>query len=189
MNLTAEESRRRLEEGNLRFLRDTPRAEGRDGAARAMLAKSQDPFAVILCCADSRVVPEIAFDAGLGELFVIRVAGNVANKATIASVEFAVANLGTKLVVVMAHANCGAVAAAIGRSDASPHLRYLLEHIEPAVEGSGHEDVDTVARRNAELTVRRMTAESEIIRIGAATGGVEVVTAFYTPGTGRVDLG
>ncbi len=188
MNLTAAEARERLRRGNQRFLHDTPLAAGRDGAARAMLARSQDPFAVILCCADSRVAPEIVFDAGLGELFVIRVAGNVANKATIASIEYAVANLGTKLVVIMAHGNCGAVAAALSGADASPHLRYLLDHIQPAVECSESREIDAVARLNAELSLQRMVAESEIIRSGVDNDGVGIMTAFYTPGTGEVDL-
>ncbi len=188
MKLTAAETRSFLEEGNLRFLNGAPQHEGRDRAACAMLAKSQDPCAVILCCADSRVVPEIVFDAGLGQLFVIRVAGNVANKATIASIEFAVAKLGTKLVVVMAHANCGAVAAAVTGEEASPHLNYLLDHIQPSVDGAGIEDVDAVARRNAEQTVRHLLSESEIIRTAAASDGVELTTAFYTTGTGRVIL-
>ena len=153
-----------------------------------MLAKSQDPFAAILCCADSRVVPEIAFDAGLGELFVIRVAGNVANKATIASMEFAVAHLGTKLIVIMAHGNCGAVGAAMRGGDTSPHLRYLLDHIQPAVECSKSRDVDAVARLSAKLNLKRMVAESEIIRSGVESDGVGIITAFYNPGTGEVDL-
>ncbi len=188
MDLTADEARTRLREGNQRFLNDTPQAGGRDRAARAMLAKSQDPFVVILCCADSRVVPEIVFDAGLGELFVIRVAGNVANKATIASIEYAVANLGTKLVVVMAHGNCGAVTAALAGGDTSPHLRYLLDHIQPAVECSANRDVDAVARLSAKLNVRRMVAESGIIRNGVENDGVGIITAFYHPATGEVDL-
>jgi carbonic anhydrase len=153
-----------------------------------MLAKSQDPFAAVLCCADSRVVPEIVFDAGLGELFVIRVAGNVANVATIASLEYAVAVLGVKLLMIMAHGNCGAVTAALAGSGASDNLQYLLDYIQPAVERSERANVDEVARLNAKLNAERMLEESEIVRQAVDSGDVRIVTVFYDPGTGEANL-
>ena len=186
--LTADEAYERLKQGNQRFLSDTVEGAGRDGSRCKMLAKSQQPFAIILCCADSRVVPEITFDTGLGELFVVRVAGNVANTSTIASIEYAVANLGTKLVAVMAHGNCGAVAAALAGGAASKSLEYLLEYIQPAVASSDDPDVDAVARLNAKLNAERLIAESEIIREASQNDGVKIVTAFYYPGTGEVEL-
>jgi len=128
VGLTAEEAYERLREGNARFLSDTLEGAGRDEARRAMLADRQHPFAVILCCADSRVVPEITFDTGIGDLFVVAVAGNVASRSTIASIEYATAVLETKLIVVMGHQNCGAVAAAVAGADVSPHVDHLLEY-------------------------------------------------------------
>lgn len=186
--LNADQAYERLRRGNQRFLNDMVEGAGRDEARRKMIAKSQQPFAIILCCADSRVVPEITFDTGLGELFVVRVAGNVANKATIASIEYAVAHLGTKLVVVMAHQNCGAVAAAIAGDDASKNLTYLLEYIRPAVAGSDDGDIDAVAQLNAKLNAERLMAESDIIREAVENDGVRIATAFYYPGTGEIEL-
>ena len=183
--LTADEAYERLRAGSKRFLNDTLEGSGRDVARRRLLADGQYPFAVILCCADSRVVPEITFDTGIGELFVVRVAGNVANRATIASIEYAVATLETKLVVVMGHENCGAVAAAVAGDSISPSLDYLLEYIRPAVEGS--EDHDDVARRSARLSAERLVTDSEIIRESVDHGGVRIVTAFYHPATGQIE--
>jgi len=178
--LTANEAYERLREGNQRFLNDALEGAGRDEARRQLLAESQHPFAVIHCCADSRVAPEIAFDTGIGELFVVRVAGNVANRSTIASIEYAVANLGTKLVVVMGHQNAG--------GSISPCLDYLLEYIQPAVQSSEDPDPDAVARRNAQVSAERLVTESDIIRDAVENDGVRIVTAFYHPSTGQIEL-
>jgi carbonic anhydrase len=186
--LTADEAYERLRQGNKRFLDGTVEGAGREDARREMLAEGQQPFAIILCCADSRVVPELAFDTGLGELFVVRVAGNVANVATVASIEYAVANLGTQLVAVMAHQSCGAVAAAIAGGDATKSLRHLLGYIQPAVAGSDDADVDAVARLNAKLNAKRLVEESDLIREAVENDGVRIVTGFYIPSTGAIEL-
>ena len=102
----AESALEQLKQGNYRFVDGTPLGTGRDVGRARELAGGQQPFAAILCCADSRVPPEIIFDTGLGDLFVVRVAGNIANPSTIASFEFAVAQLGVRLIVVMGHQNC-----------------------------------------------------------------------------------
>lgn len=186
--LTADEAQARLREGNERFLNDALEGAGRDEARRRLLAESQHPFAVIHCCADSRVAPEIAFDTGIGELFVVRVAGNVANRSTIASIEYALANLGTKLVVVMGHHNCGAVAAAVAGGSVSPSLDYLLGYIQPAVQSSDDPDPDAVARRNTHVSAERLVTKSDIIRNAVENDGVRIVTAFYHPSTGQIEL-
>jgi len=116
------------------------------------------------------------------------VAGNVANRSTIASIEYAVANLGTKLVVVMGHQNCGAVVAAIAGGSISPCLDYLLEYIQPAVQSSEDPDPDAVARRNAQVSAERLVTESDIIRDAVENDGVRIVTAFYHPSTGQIEL-
>ena len=154
--LTADEAYERLRQGNKRFLDGTVEGAGRDEARREMLAEGQQPFAIILCCADSRVVPELAFDTGLGELFVVASPATWPTSATIASIEYAVANLGTKLVAVMAHRSCGAVAAAIAGGDVTKSLQHLLAYIQPAVAGSDDADVDAVARLNAKLNAERL---------------------------------
>ena len=186
--LTADEAYEKLRQGNQRFLTNTVEGSGRDEARREMLATGQQPFAIILCCADSRVVPELAFDTGLGELFVVRVAGNVANICTIASIEYAVANLGTKLIAVMAHKSCGAVAAAVAGGHPSESLKHLLDYIQPAVAGSDDPDVDAVARFNAKLSAERLIDESDIIREAVENDGVKIVTGFYFPATGEIEL-
>jgi carbonic anhydrase len=186
--LTADQAYERLKQGNKRFVDGNPEGAGRDEARRKLLADGQEPFAIVLCCADSRVVPELTFDAGLGELFVVRVAGNVANTSTIASIEYALAVLKTKLVVVMAHGNCGAIAAAIAGNSPSKNLDYLLGYIQPAIADTDNNDPDAVAQRNAEISAGRLTEQSDIIRHAVGSDGVRVVTAFYHPGTGQTDL-
>ena len=173
----------RLKHGNSRFLERVRSDEPR----RAELASGQQPLAIVLGCADSRVAPEIAFDTGLGELFVVRVAGNVANTASIASIEYAVAPLGARLIVVLAHESCGAVGAALEGGDMGKNLNHLLEHITPAVQAAGESDVNAVARRSARLNAERLTTESEILR-KALPDGLRIVTAFFHFTTGAVEF-
>jgi len=110
------------------------------------------------------VVPELAFDTGLGELFVVRVAGNVANSSSIASIEYAVAHLGTKLIVVLGHQSCGAVTAAVAGGDNGYNLNHLLSHITPAIAASKEgATVNDVTKKNADLTVGELINRSEII--------------------------
>jgi carbonic anhydrase len=174
----------RLRQGNARF-RELARANPEQYAE---LASGQSPFAVVLGCADSRVSPEIAFNAGLGDLFVVRVAGGVADTASIASIEYAVANLGARLVVVLAHQSCGAVEAAVSGNDAGRNLNHLLKHIAPAVQGAGKSEVDTVARRSARINADRLTAESQILREAVEQGRLRIVTAFFHFNTGGVEF-
>ncbi len=180
---SARDALERLKQGNRRILQGEAKGLGRITAQRReelteKARAGQAPFAVILSCADSRVPVEILFDAGPGELFVVRVAGNVANPSSIASIEYAVANLGAKLVVVMAHESCGAVAAAIEGGDAGKNLNTLLGYIQPVI-GSGDIAVNEVARRNAKQSADRLLSESDIIRPAVESGDVEIVTAFF----------
>jgi len=180
---SAKEALKRLKQGNQRLLSGETKGLGwittqRREEVTEMVRAGQTPFAIILSCADSRVPVEIVFDAGPGELFVVRVAGNVANPASIASIEFAVAHLGAKLIVVMAHESCGAVAAAIEGGDAGKNLNRLLGFIEPVV-GSGKAAVDEVARINARQSADSLLKESDIIRPAVESGDVEIATAFF----------
>ncbi len=131
--MDAQQALDRLQAGNLRFQQDQCDQGRRYSSDRRGLVGGQQPFAVILGCADSRVPPEIAFDTGLGELFVVRVAGNVANRSSVASIEYAVSQLQSKLIVVLAHMNCGAVQAAMAGGDAGENLNRLIEQIQPAL--------------------------------------------------------
>ena len=183
---TADQALELLNQGNQRFCDGRMTGAGRDHARRVELTAGQQPFAAILGCADSRVSPEIAFDTGLGELFVVRVAGNVASASSIASIEYALAVLGVRLVVVMAHTSCGAVGAAIAGGAASEYLDHLLVQIRPAIESD--DEVDTVARRNARLGAKRLGEDSDIIRNAIEKQGARIVTAFYHLETGEVEF-
>lgn len=179
----------RLKEGNERFVTDKLHGNLQDSSRRGELTGGQSPYAIVLSCADSRVVPELAFDAGLGELFVVRVAGNVANTDSIASIEYAVAHVGSKVIVVLGHQSCGAVTAAMGGGDNGYNLNHLLSHITPAISASADDaDVNTVVKKNAELTVKHLTERSDIIKAAYEKGDIDIVPAYYNLDTGKVDF-
>ena len=184
--ISADAALERLKQGNERFVNGCTKGPGRVGALHEELLEGQYPFAIILGCSDSRVPPEIVFDTGLGDLFVIRVAGNVANTSSIATIEYAVANLGTKLVAVIGHESCGAVGAAIKGDDAGKNLNHLLAHIQPAVAGST--DSTAVARRNAARCASQLVVQSGVLRQATQEDGVKIVTAFFHFTTGVVDF-
>jgi carbonic anhydrase len=177
-----------LKAGNARFVADETTAQNRDRGHRETLKDGQAPIAIVLSCADSRVVPELAFDTGIGELFVVRVAGNVANTTTIGTIEYAVAHLGVPLVVVMGHENCGAVSAAMAGGDAGPNLNHLLAHITPALAAAPDGNLADVIRKNAELNAEGMLERSKILREGVASGQVAVVPAYYELDSGTVTI-
>jgi carbonic anhydrase len=179
----------RLAAGNRRFVTDAVLNRGRDRSRREELVGGQQPWAIILSCADSRVAPEIAFDTGLGELFVIRVAGNVANISSIASIEYAVANIGTPVIVVLGHQSCGAVIAAMAGGDNGYNLNPLLAHIEPAKAKTPGGSVDEIVRTNAALVAQELVERSAIIRDAVEAGRLRIVPAFYSLGDGSVALG
>ncbi len=177
---------KRLQEGNNRFVADKPDGKLQNSQRRQVLTHGQDPYAVVVICADSRVVPELAFDTGVGELFVIRVAGNVANTCTVASIEYAVAHLDTSVVVVMGHEGCGAVTAAMQGGALGPNLEHLLAHIAPALTAADDTPLEKVVKKNAELTAIELTKRSAIIRELVTSGRLAIVSAYYELGSGRV---
>jgi carbonic anhydrase len=187
-NLSSNEALGLLKEGNARFVKDNLQHNKQDSERRAQLSKGQHPFAIILSCADSRVIPEITFDTGLGELFVVRVAGNIANTSSIASIEYAVANLDVKLIAVMGHESCGAVMAAIQGGDAGPNLNHLIAMIEPAVKQSGDGTVSEVVKENARMNAKSLIENSDIISAAVKDKNVKVVTAYYNLESGIVDF-
>ena len=189
--MTYQESLKRLKDGNERFVKDHLDGKLQDGRRRNELLGGQEPFAIILGCADSRVVPEFAFDTGLGELFTVRVAGNIANSSSIASIEYAVAHCGTKLIVVLGHQNCGAVTAAVAGGDNGLNLNHLLRHITPAIEvlkAKATATVNEVVKKNAELTARVLVNKSSIISKAVESGEVQIVPAYYHLDSGKVDF-
>mmetsp|Transcript_6051 Transcript_6051/g.17100 ORF Transcript_6051/g.17100 Transcript_6051/m.17100 type:complete len:257 (-) Transcript_6051:103-873(-) len=182
------EELRRLREGNARYVAAqesvTTAVENRGD-----LVDGQHPFAVIVTCADSRVPPELIFGAGLGEIFVVRVAGNIADYATIASVEFAVSQLAAKLVVVMGHQNCGAVIGARTGGSAGLNLNKLFAHIMPALEGSTPDTpLADIIRRNAVVSVQDFTNQSTILSEAVRNNKTTFVSAYYNLDSGKVEF-
>lgn len=187
--MTKDEVLTRLKEGNERFTADKKEGKLQDKTRREELTKGQSPYAIVLSCADSRVVPELAFDSGLGELFTVRVAGNVANSSSIASMEYAVAHLGSEVIVVMGHESCGAVTAAMNGGDNGYNLNHLLSHIAPAIAASSKDaPVNDVVKKNAQLTAEELKTRSTIIREAVESGKVKIVPAYYNLDSGKVDF-
>lgn len=187
--MTKEEVIVRLKNGNERFVADKLDGQLQDSSRRTTLVAGQQPFAIVLSCADSRVVPELAFDTGLGEIFTVRVAGNVANASSVASIEYAVAHCGSEVIVVMGHQSCGAVTAAIAGGDNGPHINHLLEHISPAISASAEgADVNDVVKKNAEMVRDELVSKSSIIGDAVSSGKVQVVAAYYNLDSGKIDF-
>jgi len=192
----------RLREGSQRFASDTPKSFGASSSSRRLeLAAGQEPFAIILGCSDSRVPAEIIFDQGLGDLFVIRVAGNIVAPSQVGSVEFAAARTGARLVVVLGHSRCGAVSATLeelGRpsTDQSRNLRSIVERIRPSVEPllAAHGDSDEeellrqAVRANVRASVSHLRHGSEVLEQLIQNDGLVVVGAEYCLDTGLVDF-
>jgi carbonic anhydrase len=199
--MSGREALERLREGNRRFASGAHEAGASWDARRAETAQKQEPFAVVLGCADSRVPVELVFDQGLGDLFVIRVAGNVAGPSQIGSVEYAVEHLGTRLVVVLGHSRCGAVQAtldAIGQpaESLSPSLQSIVECVRPAVEpllGATRLDdraalVAQCVRANVRTAVDQLCEGSPSLEGLIRSEGLLVVGAEYSLDTGEVDF-
>ena len=200
--LTAEEALARLREGNQRFVANEAAVPPlNDAARRAALVAGQEPFAIILGCSDSRVPAELVFDQGFGDLFVIRVAGNVVAPSQIGSVEFAAARFGTRLVVVMGHSQCGAILATLDdvlgvASSHSRNLRSIVDRVRPSIETllAGREERDTQAlvreavRANVRASVDHLRHGSEMLERMVQTDGMLVVGAEYSLETGVVSF-
>jgi carbonic anhydrase len=157
---------------------------------RAELAKSQHPFAIVLGCADSRVPPEIVFDQGLGDLFVLRVAGNVIDDQSLGSIEYAVDHLAVRLIVVLGHQRCGAVKAAkdtIAANGKAPgHIQSLITAIEPAVEATVKDDLETTVKANVKNVAQALRSSTPILKAKIDSGELKVVGAYYSLDTGSV---
>jgi carbonic anhydrase len=179
----------RLAKGNARFVADTLEGKLQDSSRRVELVAGQAPYAIVLSCADSRVVPELSFDTGLGELFTVRVAGNVANTSSIASIEYAVAHIGCKVIVVMGHQSCGAVTAAVAGGNNGHNLNHLLAHITPAIAvNEPGTDINEIVKTNAELNAQDLKDRSDIIRAAVDKGDVKIIPAYYHLTSGKVDF-
>lgn len=194
------EALERLREGNRRFVADITNPTT-SRARRIELASGQQPFAIILGCSDSRVPAELVFDQGLGDLFVIRVAGNIVAPSQIGSVEFAAGQFGTRLVVVLGHTKCGAISATLEElqrpsENQSRNLRSIVDRVRPSVEtlletdlrNDPHALMHQAVRANIRASVNQLRHGSEILESLIQNEGLMVVGAEYCLETGKVDF-
>jgi len=199
--ITAGEALTRLKEGNRKFVALDRSHIEIDAGRRTDLAKEQKPFAIILGCSDSRVPAEIIFNQGLGDLFVIRVAGNIVAPSQIGSIEFAAEQFGTRLVVVLGHSLCGAVSATLSQMQQpvegqSPNLHSIVSRIRPGLEGlidpAAAKDADTLLREavraNINASVEQLRRGSAILEDLIADDDLLVVGAEYDLETGVIDF-
>ena len=188
--MTADEALRLLKEGNERYVKGDLKHPHTDPDRRFETKGAQHPFAVILSCADYRVVPELLFDQGLGDLFVIRVAGNVAKDKVFGSIEYAIKFLNSKLIVVLGHENCGAVKASLGDIDPGGHIGSIIQRIKPAVYMARRMKGDLLTNAikvNAEIVGEEIKETKPIISEAVKSAGVKVVSAYYQLETGTIE--
>jgi len=193
--VTPAEALKKLREGNARFVSGKPEHPDQSNDRRSEVAKGQHPYAIILSCSDSRVPPELVFDAGLGDLFIVRVAGNTADDSAIGSIEYAVEHLGANLIVVLGHERCGAVKAAVDSADstaAAPgHLAAVLDPIAPSVKevkGKPGDIVDLAVRANVARVVAQLKASKPVLADLVSTGKLQIIGGRYDLETGEAEL-
>lgn len=208
--LTPEQAYQRLVVGNARYVnREQSIVSSSSQSRQAEVAPSQSPFAIVLSCADSRVPPEIIFDQGLGDLFVVRVAGNIVTPEMLGSIEFAVSSFGTQLIVVLGHTKCGAIGATLGQiaspnENLSPNLSTIVDGVRPAVmplirQSTEHNaDIalsETVAsmaaaatRANVAASVSALQTQSAVLVDAEHQGKLTIVGAEYDLESGAVDF-
>lgn len=189
--VSSAEALKRLIQGNQRYVANKLLRPHRDAVRRQETFGGQNPFAVILTCSDSRVAPEILFDQGIGDLFVIRTAGNVAGEAALGSIEYAVEHLGVPLVLVLGHQKCGAVTAAVEGGEAGGHVSHILEKIAPAVEKArslGGDLVSAAIDVNIGEVLAGLKTSEPILKETVEAGHVEILGARYDLDTGVVNF-
>ncbi len=179
----------RLMEGNKRFVNDKLKHPNRSAERREALSASQAPFAVILGCSDSRVAPEIVFDQGVGDLFVVRVAGNVAGSTGLASIEFAVTQLNSSVILVLGHENCGAVNAVIHGK--TKDIEPIAELIEPAITDEKRKKAHNLLEASIKANARRMRdllLKNPVLQKFVSEKKLEIYAGYYNLTSGAVEL-
>ena len=180
----------KLKEGNDRYTSGNLQHPGQTTERRTELAKTQHPLAAIVSCSDSRVPPEVVFDQGLGDLFIVRVAGNVINDEGLGSLEYTVDYLGTRLILVLGHQRCGAVDAAretiAAKGKAPGHIQSLVTAIKPAVEATAKEDLDATIKANVKHVVDTLRSSTPILKTAIDSGKIQVIGGYYSLDTGAV---
>lgn len=181
----------RLAEGNARFVADALKHPEQSAERRAKTAQSQHPFAIVLTCADSRLSPEIIFDQGIGDLFVIRNAGNLLDDHVVGSIEYAVEHLHATLVVVLGHTRCGAVSAAIAGGEAPGHLKSIVASLGEAValaRKKPGDAIDNAVRINAKMSAAALAQSEPLLGEAVRAGHLKIVAARYDLTSGKVEV-
>lgn len=189
--MTPDEALNVLMEGNARFVSGKVCHPNQNDESLAKAVSGQQPFAVVVSCSDSRVPPEILFDQGIGDIFVIRTAGEVMDNATIGTIEYAVEHLHVPLIVVLGHDDCGAVKAAIEGSAEPGQISYIVDAITPAVNtarGMNGDLLNNSIDVNAQNVARQLRSTSPILSEAAQAGTLQIVAARYHLDTGAVEL-
>ena len=192
-SITPELALQKLMEGNLRYAEGNASHPHQSPERRAELISGQHPFAVILGCSDSRIPPELIFDQGLGDVFVIRTAGEVVDNASLASIEYAVDHLGVPLVMVLGHDSCGAVTAAVQGGEAEGHLGSLMDFIRPAVEqareaGEGSDLLNGSIDNNVFNIVEALKSSQPVLSEKVEAGELMILGARYRLDSGLVEI-
>lgn len=180
-----------LAQGNLRYVEGKATRPHQDLARRQEVTGGQHPFAIVLTCSDSRVPPEILFDQGIGDLFIVRTAGNVADDVAMGSIEYAAEHLGSRLVVVLGHQKCGAVTAACQSSNAPGHIDSIVKAIQPAVvatKGQAGDAVMNATVANVNNIVKQIATSQPILAEMVKEDKIRVVGAIYSLDTGAVQV-
>jgi carbonic anhydrase len=186
--LTPDTALQELMDGNRRFKDGRLTAHEQDLAIlKRNTIEKQEPFAALLSCADSRVPVELVFDQSIGHLFVTRIAGNIVTSEIIASLEYGVAVLGTEVILVMGHSNCGAVKAAIQAKEVPGQISALFPHVQPAIDLAGS-NIEAVTKANAKIQAALLRETSTVISSFAKQGKVKVAAAYYDITSGAATL-
>jgi carbonic anhydrase len=189
--LTGEQALQKLLEGNARFVAGQSIHPDQTTERRQALAGGQNPFAIVLTCSDSRVAPELCFDQGLGDLFVIRNAGNVLDDHVIGSIEYAVDHLHVPLIIVVGHEKCGAVSAAVAGGQVPGHIHSITDDLAPVIEQTKDlpgDKVDNAVRANAQRTAEILTHVEPIIKGAVTSTNLTIVAARYELATGKIEI-
>jgi len=191
-NISPDQALTLLKEGNQRFVKGLPAKPRQDLNRIKEVASAQTPFATIIGCSDSRVPNEIIFDQGLGDLFIVRTAGQVSTYASWGSIEFAEEVLGTKLIVVLGHTSCGAVNAAVNLPEVPGHIVTLINAIKPAVEKAKAKEpavlLDASIRENIIMQVDQLKALEPVLAKRVREGSIKIVGALYELSSGKVEF-
>lgn len=189
--LCADDPLQKLIEGNIRYTKSETICHTDWDVKRAALIEKQKPFAVIICCSDSRVPPEIIFDQALGALFVVRLAGNVVDEVALGSIEFGVSVLKASLIMVLGHSNCGAIDAALKGAKFDNHIQDVVDSVQPAVKAVNGESGDLLEKAikaNVRFVASQLKCAQPVIAPMVRRDAVKIVGGYYNLDTGKVDL-